>query len=346
MKEMGFYYDKDSDLSVLNQKTIGVIGYGNQGRSQALNLADTAAAKELDVKIVVGNRGDAAAKQAVQDGFDVHQIEEVSEIADVLFVLIPDEVMPKVFNDVIRPKLKPGVVLNFGSGYCVTFGLLEVPSDADVVMVAPRMGGKEVRDLYVEGGGFPSFIAVEADRSGKAKELTLALASAIGCGRGGNSVAMEVTFKQETISDLLSEQFLAPLVSIAMRAKYELDVEAGVPPAAALMELYLSGEWATVFERMAEIGSVEQLPMHSPTSQYGQLSGADELSKGTEYLDYESVKAYGRKKLEDIVSGAFTERWAEVQENGYAELKSLFANARNSPMIAEEQKTLKRLGRI
>ena len=340
------YFNKDADFGTLNNRTIAIIGYGNQGRSQALNLRDTIEKESISANVIIGSRADESKKKAEKEGFAVYEIQEACQKADIIFMLLPDEIMPEVFDSTIKSTLKNDNVLVFGSGYCVSYKLLDLPNSVDVIMVAPRMGGKEVRDLFVDGSGFPSLIAVEQDASGKARELVITLSCAIGSGRGESSVSIEVTFMQETISDLLSEQFLSPVISVAMQAKYELDLSCGIPPEAALMELHLSGEWATIYKRMMEIGMVAQLPMHSLASQYGQLSRASELTKNSRGLSYEAIKKFGQEKLDEITSGKFVEEWEKDKKAGYATFKRLFEDAENSPMILEEQKFLKLLGRV
>jgi len=340
------YYKENADFELIRGKTIAIIGYGNQGRSQALNLRDTFREEKIDSKVIVGSRADESKKKAMEEGFSVYEISEACQKAEIIFMLLPDEIMPEVFKSTIKLELKEGDALVFGSGYCVSYKLLDLPDFVDVILVAPRMGGKEVRDLFVTEGGFPSLIGVAQDATGAAMDRVITLSSAIGSGNGESSVSIEVTFMQETISDLLSEQFLGPLISVAMRAKYELDLSCGIPPEAALMELHLSGEWATIFKRMMEIGMVAQLPMHSLTSQYGQLSRANELSQRSHGLSFDAIKKYGEEKLQEITSGKFVEEWEKDKQRNYASYETLFEEAKNSPMIREEQKLLKTLKRI
>jgi len=345
MEGTKLYANKDANLSKLDGKTIAVIGYGNQGRSQALNLRDTIGDKKLNTSVIIGNREDENKEQAKRDGFEVYAISEACEKADIMLILIPDEVIPGVYNEDIEPHLKKGNVIDFASGYCITCKLIEPPKGVDVIMVAPRMGGKEVRELYKSGEGFPNLFAVGQDASGEAKEITLALSSTIGLGKSQSSIAIEVTFEQETLSDLLSEQFLSPLILAAIMVKYEIDVENGIPPEAALMELYLSGEWAEIFKRMAEMGIFKQLPLHSQTSQYGQLAKFNELMRRDIGLSYKQIKAYGREKAEKIKNGAFAREWALEKLGGYIVLKKMYEQNENCPIIKEEQKLLRRLGR-
>jgi len=345
MSEIVLYVDKDADLTTIKGRTIAVIGYGNQGRSQALNMRDTINDKNIGTEVIIGNVEDEYKEQAEKDGFEVYAVSEACKKADIMFLLIPDEVIPGIFDENIKPYLKKGDVIDFASGYCITFHLIKSPKDVDVIMVAPRMGGKEVRELYEKGEGFPSLFAVGQNASGKAKKVALAIASAIGSGKGGASVSIEVTFEQETLSDLLSEQFLAPVISTAWTVKYEIDVENGIPPEAALMELHLSGEWAEDFKRMAEMGMIKQLPLHSPTSQYGQLTRGHELMNKASGLNYKQIRAYAQEKVDEIKSGRFAREWGLEQQSGYTVLKKLYEESENSEMIKKEQNFLRRLGK-
>lgn len=338
MTETKLYYDKDADLSVIEGKTIAIVGYGNQGRSQALNIRDT----KCGAKVIIGNIKDASWERAQNDGFEVYTISEACKRADVILLLIPDEVMHKVYKEGIEQHLNEEKVLCFASGYSITYNLIDPPKNVDVILVGPRMGGKEVRELYASSKGFPSFLAVKQDASGKAKKIALAIAKAIGSTKG-NSVVIEVTFEQETLSDLLSEQALSPLIMAAWTAKYEVDVENGVPPEAALLELHLSGEWAEDFKRMAEMGIVKQLPLHSKTSQYGQLSRTNQLLTNKEEPSYREIKAFVQRQAKKIRNGEFAKEWALEQDTGYKTLKKLYEKFEKSPMIKKEQETLKRL---
>jgi len=338
------YYDKDADISILDGKTIAVIGYGNQGRSQALNIRDTVRDANLNTKVIIGNIEDEYREKAQRDNFEVFRIPEACQKADIILILIPDEVIPSVFREQIKPHLQRGKVICFASGFNVAYHLIEPPEGVDVILVAPRMGGKEVRELYEKGKGFPSLIAVEKDFSGNAKKVALAIAKAIGSTKG-DSIVVEVTFEQEAFTDLLSEQGLCPLVMAAFMAKYEVDIENGIPPEVALLELHLSGEWAEDFQRMAELGIIEQLPLHSVASQYGQLTRTNEILTKEAPINYKEIKAFIKKQAEKIKTGEFAKELLIEQMLGYPTLKKLYERFRNSPMIRKEQETLKLLGR-
>jgi ketol-acid reductoisomerase len=343
MAETRFYRDEDADFSLLEGKTLAVVGYGSQGRSQALNLRDTADHMKLNANVIVANIEDNYRQQAVQDGFEVYSVEQGARKADIILLLLPDEVAPAMYKECIHNNLREKNAIAFASGYSITFHLIEPPPIADTILVAPRMGGKEVRELYVSGEGFPSFVAVGQDRSGSARQLAVALASAIGSGKGGSSVSVEVTFEQETLSDLLTEQFLSPLITAAWVAKYEIDVQNGVPPEAALLELHLSREWSEDFRRMAEMGMIKQLPLHSPTSQYGQLTRWNELMRRQSGLNYAQIKTYAQEKADEITSGRFAREWGLEQQSGYIVLRKMYEEAEASEMIRKEQALLSML---
>src|SRR5581483_814953 len=227
------YHDEDADLTVLSGETIAVVGYGNQGRSQALNLRDSG------LRVVVGSIGDASAERAAAEGFEVLDLPTAAARADVVMLLIPGEVMSEVYARDVAPRLRAGACVSFASGYNVAFQLIVPAADVDVVLVAPRMIGPGVRDRYVEGKGFPSFVAVHQDATGRAKGRMLALAKGIGSTRAG---CLEMSMAEEAHLDLFTEQGFGPAMGLALRQSIELLIEQGYPPEAVLMELYMSGE--------------------------------------------------------------------------------------------------------
>lgn len=319
------YYDRDADISKLDEKRVGLIGYGNQGRAQALNMRDSGLSD-----IYIGTARDETFTRAREDGFRVDDIPEVAIESDILFLLIPDEVMPGVYHEQILPQLEPGNVLNFASGYNITFGHIVPPDHIDTIMVAPRMIGDGVRNNYLNGEGYPAFIAVEQDASGNALQTALALAKAMGATNMGS---IEVTFRDETMLDLLAEQAVWPMIISILIETFHFEVEQGHPPAASLIELYMSSEPAYIFEKMAEDGLFRQFPYHSHTSQYGQLSRIETLDK-----------TFIRKTLEEayrfIEKGEFAREWEKEQERGLPELKRLLDQAYNST-ISEMEDTIK-----
>jgi ketol-acid reductoisomerase len=318
------FHDQDADLSILEGKEMAVIGYGNQGRAQAQNLRDSG------LSVAIGNREDGYAEQARTDGFPVLSIGQATAAADIVMLLIPDEVAPGVFENEIAPHLGSGNTLVFASGYNIAFELI-VPSPlVDVVLVAPRMIGAGVRELYVAGRGFPSFIGVAQDRSGRAKETALALAAGIGSTRAG---VVEVSFAQETELDLFTEQCFGPAFGHVLTTAVDLLLEEGYPPEAVLLELYMSGELSYTLGKIAELGMVEQTKLHSPTSQYGSMT------RGMRFI-LPDLRTKMAKGLEEIRSGRFADEWATEQAAGRPTLTTLQETARSLPLHRLEQQLL------
>ncbi|MHA1670858.1 MAG: ketol-acid reductoisomerase [Promethearchaeota archaeon] len=287
------YHEKDSNLEFLKDKTITIIGYGNQGRAQALNLRDSG------MEVIIGNREDKYKNIAIKDGFSTYTIKEAIKLADVIFILIPDEIIKEVFNSNIKNNLKPGSALVFASGYTIGFKLIDPPGNVDVLLLAPKMIGVGVRENYLNEQGFFSFINVEKNYTGKALDILLALANGIGTLKKG---AIQVTFKQEAELDLFNEQgFGSAFGRILLSAIYTL-IEAGYPPEAVLVELYMSNEMSYTYKKMAEIGLIKQVDFHSQTSQYGAMS------RGIRYREI-PIKPIMKKVLEDIQNGSFTKEW-------------------------------------
>lgn len=323
------YYDQDADLGLVVDKTVAIIGYGNQGRSQALNMRDSGVKN-----VIVGSRQDESYDQANVDGFMVYSISEAVKKADIIFLLLPDEIAPQVYKEQIAPNLEEGNVLNFASGYNITFKRIVPAQGIDVVMAAPRMIGKGVRELYESGEGAPAFVAVHQDASGKALEYGKALCKAIGATRKG---AIEVTFDDETCLDLMAEQGTWPLIYNVFVEAFKLQIEMGHPEEAVLMEMYLSKEPAVMMEKAAEIGFFRQLPFHSNTSRYGQLIGFDAV-------DTNGIREFLKNRYERIKDGVFAEEWdREQHENNLNTLKGLEEKAFTSDFTKAEDRLKKRL---
>ncbi len=315
------YFDDDANLSVLDGLTIAVIGYGNQGRAQALNLRDSG------VAIVVGGLEDEALDQAGTDGFPTMSIGSAVSEGDVVFLLLPDEVQREIYGIDVVHRLRPGHTLNFAHGYNVRFGYIRPPQDVDVIMVAPRMIGVGVREHFVAGGGAPAFVAVEQDASGRAWSTTLALAKAIGSTRAG---ALRTTFAEETELDLFSEQAVWPAILSLLTTSYDLLTDQGYQAEAVLMEAYASGEAARVFQKMAEVGLFGQMRFHSRTSQYGTLT----RSKTVLPLDFRSKL---EETIEFIRDGSFADEWEAERARGYPVFDRLKVEALEHPINRVEQ---------
>jgi ketol-acid reductoisomerase len=326
-REAKFYFDDDADLSLIQGSTIAVLGYGNQGRSQALNLRDSG------LQVVVGAPRDRSARQAAEDGLDVTGVPEAVAQADVVMLLVPDEILPRIWESDIEPHLKEGVVLSFASGFNITFEEVAPPAHADVVLVAPRMIGKGVRDTYVRGDGFPSLVAVAQDASGKAFDYALALAKGIGSTRAG---AIHSSFEEETTLDLYMEQ-IGQIYST--RASFEVLTEAGYTPEAVLLELYASGETAEIAHAARDIGLFHQLKLHSRTSQYGQQVTSQR------FQDAEARKDQLRAVVNHIESGAFAKEWDEEKANGLSRLKEKTDENLQHPMQQAENRLYRILKR-
>lgn len=300
------HHDESADLSVLQGARIAVVGYGNQGRSWALNLRDSG----LDVRVCV--RADASREQARQDGFATDEVAAASD-ADVLCVLVPDDAIPSL---PLRPSSRALTVL--ASGY--TYAFARFAPDGDLGMVAPRMLGPEVRACFTEGLGFITAVGVHRDLTGSAWPRTLAIAKAIGGLRQG---AIEMTARQEAILDLAVEQVLSPALAHVNTAFVTAMLEHDIPLEAIMTELFLSGEVERTYRLLREQGFARQMEYHSPTSQYGQLS-----RRGA--YDHLDVLARMRELTADIASGRFADEWDRERDAGHArlaELKEQFCGA-------------------
>jgi ketol-acid reductoisomerase len=295
------YHEDDADLAALAGASVAVVGYGNQGRSWALNLRDSG----LDVRVCV--RADATRDQAGADGFPAHDLDAAST-ADVVCVLVPDDAIPSL------PLTRPADGLTVvASGYTLAFDRFD--PDGDVGMVAPRMLGPEVRLCYEEGVGFITAVGVHRDTTGRARERTLAIARAIGGLRQG---AIELTPMQEAVLDLSVEQALSPALTHVNQTFVTAMLEQGIPIEAVLTELVLSGEVERTYRLLREVGYSGQFEFHSPTSQYGQLSRRDA------YADID-IATTMRELVAAIVDGRFADEWDAERDAGHPKLQSLKA---------------------
>ena len=316
------YYDGDADVSVLDGRVMAVIGYGNQGRAQALNMRDSG------VEVIVGSVQDESYAQAQDDGFPVMPIEEAAREGDVLFLLLPDEVQREVYHRDLAPRVQAGQALTFAHGYNIRFGYIEPPADLDVIMVAPRMIGIGVREHFVAGSGAPAFVAVEQDATGRAWPTTLAIAKAIGATRAG---ALRTTFREETELDLFSEQAIWPTIIRLLTLAYETLTEEGYQPEAVLMEAYASGEAARVFQKMADVGLFRQMRFHSHTSQYGTLTRSRRLLP-------EDFQKTLQEVIDGIRQGRFAEEWERERADGYPVFERLREEALSHPINRTEER--------
>lgn len=289
------YFEEEADFSLIKDKIIAIIGYGNQGRSQALNLRDSG------LNVIIGNIADNYRKKAENDGFKVYDIIEAVKQADIVFILTPDESMPDLFKTQIQPYLRKGSTVNFASGYNIAFNLIIPPTDVNVIMIAPRMIGVGVRERYLTKEGYYSFICVHQDATGNAKQILLALAKALGTLKAGG---IETTMKQEAILDLFNEQAFGPMFGRVLLTAIDVLIKNGLPPEAVLCEMYLSEEMSYTYKKMAQIGLVKQTNFHSHTSQYGAMS------RGARYLGVaKDISERFQKTYDEISSGSFAKEW-------------------------------------
>lgn len=287
------YKDADANLEALKGKKVAIIGYGNQGRAQALNLRDSG------VDVIVSNReGSKNYNNAVQDGFKPMTAAEAAKQADVIQILTPDESMPKVYKDEIEPNLTAGKALMFSHGFNVHFSQIVPPTDVDVVMVAPKGPGHMVRRTYTEGKGLPGLFAVQQDATGKAREIALAYAKGIGAGRAG---ILETTFEEETETDLFGEQaVLCGGATALVMAGFETLVEAGYQPEVAYFECL--HELKLIVDLIYEGGIAYMRECISNTAEYG------DYSRGPRVVD-DLTKDEMRQILSEIQTGEFAKEW-------------------------------------
>ncbi|MGZ4493463.1 MAG: ketol-acid reductoisomerase [Nocardioides sp.] len=314
MAEM--FYDDDADLSVIQGKNVAVIGYGSQGHAHALSLRDSG----VDVRIGL-QPGSKSRAKAEAEGLRVLTPAEAAEEADVVVILAPDQHQRKLYAEEIAPQLAAGDTLVFGHGFNIRFGYIQAPEGVDVVMIAPKGPGHLVRREYTEGRGVPVLVAVEKDATGKAWELALSYAKAIGGLRAGG---IKTTFTEETETDLFGEQaVLCGGASQLVQYGFETLIEAGYQPEVAYFECL--HELKLIVDLMYEGGIAKQRWSVSDTAEYG------DYVSGPRVID-EHVKENMKAVLADIQSGAFAKRFIDDQDAGAPEFKALRAKGEAHPI--------------
>ncbi len=290
---MNVYYDKDANLDVLKGKKVAIIGYGSQGHAHANNLKDSG------IDVVVGLRSDSASwKKAEKAGLTVLETTEAAKIADVIMILVPDELQGDMYRNEIEPFMKKGVYLAFSHGFNIHFGQIVPKPDVNVLMVAPKGPGHLVRHEYTRGAGVPSLIAIHQDPSGDTREIALAYASANGGGRAG---IIETNFREETETDLFGEQaVLCGGASALVQAGFETLVEAGYSPEMAYFECL--HELKLIVDLMYEGGIANMRYSISNTAEYG------DLTRGPRVVTEETKKAM-KEILRQIQDGEFAREW-------------------------------------
>ncbi len=309
------YYDKDANLQLLKKKKIAVIGYGSQGHAHANNLRDSG------MDVMVGLRPGRSWQKAEEAGFRVLQVSEATKEADVIMILVPDELQADLYAQEIGPNLKDGAYLAFAHGFNIHFGQIIPPPNINVFMVAPKGPGHLVRSEYLKGSGVPCLLAIHQDPSGDTKDVGLAYASAIGGGRAG---IIETTFREETETDLFGEQVVlcGGLTSLIMAA-YETLVEAGYAPEMAYFECL--HEVKLIADLIYEGGISTMRYSISNTAQYG------DLTRGPRVIN-EAVKEEMKKILKEIQSGEFAREWILECKAGKPVFNALTRRAEAHPI--------------
>ncbi len=283
------YYEKDADTTLLEGKTVAVIGYGSQGHAHALNLFDSG------IDVVVGLReGSASRQEAAEYGLRVMTPSEATSAADIVMLLVPDQHMAGLYTREVAPHLRPGMALFFAHGFNIHFGVITPPDDVDVVMVAPKGPGHLVRRTYTEGSGVPCLVAVHQDATGSAKQIGLAYASAIGGARAG---VLDTTFEEETETDLFGEQvILCGGISELIKSAFETLVEAGYQPESAYFETL--HELKLIVDLLYEGGLSWMRYSISDTAEYGDYTRGPRIIPA-------SAKETMKEVLAEIRSGTF-----------------------------------------
>lgn len=320
-----FLRTDDADPYVLAGQTIAVLGYGNLGRSVALNLRDSGH------QVVVGNVADGYRAVAEDDGFAPRDIADAVAEADVAVVLLPDEVIPSSFVRDIRPHLSPGSALCVASGYVLAYGLVHPPAGIDVLMLSPRMVGEDVRTTYEEASGFFSYVSVEQDASGKAWQRLLGLAQGIGSLTRG---ALELSAEREAQLDLFVEQTFGAYLGVALQSAFEAGREAGLSPEALVLELYMSGEMSRTITAFAEKGFFPAVAQHGLTATFGGFLRTSEI-------DTEGMRRFFRHVLDDISTGGFAARLQREEAEGYPTLAAIRQVTSEDNPLSEAERRLR-----
>tara|TARA_B100001029_G_scaffold177908_1_gene183454 strand:- start:143 stop:1162 length:1020 start_codon:yes stop_codon:yes gene_type:complete len=305
---MKVYYEKDSELDLIKSKKVAIYGYGSQGHAHALNLNDSGV-KEV---VVALREGSSSAAKAQAEGLKVMSMSDAAEWADILMMLIPDELQADVYKNHIEQRAKQGAAIAFAHGLNIHFDLINAREDLDVFMIAPKGPGHTVRSEYKKGGGVPCLVAVDSDKTGNALKIALSYASAIGGGKAG---IIETTFKDECETDLFGEQTVlcGGLVEL-IRNGFETLVEAGYPPEMAYFECL--HEVKLIVDLIYEGGIANMNYSISNTAEYG------EYISGPKIVDSETKKKM-KSVLDKIQSGEFTKQWIEEYKSGAKNFESM-----------------------
>ena len=310
------YYEDDADPSIIAGRTVAVVGYGSQGHAHALNLQDSG------VNVIVGLReGSSSIAKAQEQGLTVASVADAATGADLVMMLAPDTEQRKIYNEYVAPHMSPGKALAFAHGFNVRYELIAAPEGCDVIMVAPKGPGHLVRRTYEEGGGVPALIAVAQDATGRAKQLALSYACAIGGTRAG---VIETTFAEETETDLFGEQtVLCGGLTALVMAGFETLTEAGYAPEMAYFECL--HEVKLIVDLMYEEGIAGMRYSISDTAEYG------DVTRGPRIVT-EATKAEMRRILGEIQDGSFAKEWVQESDSGRARFDELRAAGAAHPI--------------
>jgi ketol-acid reductoisomerase len=310
------YNEADAPLDPLKGKRIAVIGYGSQGHAHALNARDSG------MDVVVGlYQGSKSWQKAESDGLKVMEVPEATRQADVVVLLVPDEKQRRLFDEAIRPEISAGKSLVWAHGFNIHFKQIVPPEGVDVWMVAPKAPGHRMRELFVEGKGVPSLVAIEQDATGKARELAFAYGNAVGSAKAG---LIETTFKEETETDLFGEQsVLCGGITALIKTGWEVLVEAGYQPEVAYYECL--NEMKLIVDLMFEGGMARMRYSVSDTAEFG------DYVSGPRVID-ESVKERMRQVLKEIQDGSFAHKWLDENEMGRPNFNRMRQQAAEDPM--------------
>ena len=314
------YYEKDCNLDALNGKVIAIIGYGSQGHAHALNLRDSGC------NVIIGLRkGGKSWPVAEKDGFEVYTVAEAAKKADIVMILINDEVQAAVYKSEIAPNLEPGNAIAFAHGFNIRYKQIVAPEGVDVFMAAPKGPGHTVRGTYVNGKGVPCLVAVEQNATGKAYDIALAYIAGIGGARAG---ILETTMDEETETDLFGEQtVLCGGVVDLMQCGFEVLVEAGYKPENAYFECI--HEMKLIIDLINKGGIAAMNYSISDTAEFG------EYVSGPRVLPHDEIKANMRKVLSDIQDGTFAGKWIAENKNGRT-----FFNSKRAQLAKHEMEVV------
>ncbi len=303
---MQAWFDKDCDLSIIRSRRVAIVGYGNQGRAQALNLRDSGASVAIALR-----QGSARREPARADGFDVMTSSEAAAQADVVMLLAADEDHGRIYAEELAPHLKPNAALGFAHGLSIRFGLIQPRADLDIFLAAPKGPGTALRDDYVAGSGLIGLIAVAQDASGGAQALALSYAAAIGSGRAG---ILPTSFAEECEADLFNEQaVLWGAIPELIHAGYDTLVEAGYSPEIAYFECLT--EVKLIADLIYARGIAGMREAISNTAEFGALKGGDRIVTA-------DTRTEMRRILREVRSGAFVKELIADAEAGYPRLKA------------------------